>query len=966
MNEQERLPAPFGTDIDRDKTIPFMFAGTRHHGYVGDSVASALWADGVRVISRSFKYKRPRGIFSMTGFDGGALVQVGSQPNCPADRLRLVAGMPPIVGQNYRGSLARDWSAWIGLLGRFLPVGFYYRTFFRPIGAWAVFEPIIRRRAGLGRVTPDASHPPRTFKRFNFCDVCVIGSGPAGLAAALAAANDGAEVIVIEVEPAPGGSMRWSDPARGGAARDLVDAARRHSNIHILTSALALGLYADNMVAVETDTSLRKVRAKQVVVATGALEQPLIFPNNDLPGVMLASAARRLMWLYGVHPGHRAVVGTLNDDGLRTALDLVRAGLDVTAVADSRPGSAENELHAELGRSGVRVRFSAAIGEALPARRGTYFGSVLGAVRLDTVGHPGEGSESLACDLLCMAGGYAPAAALLCHAGARLAYDEKQRSLAVDGDPENVWAAGAVRGLRTTEAAHEDGAAAGHLAAAIALGLSPRGGTQRPALPTGDDRSPPIASRGGKDFVDLDEDLTVADIRNAIADGFAHVELLKRYSTAGMGPSQGKFATLSTIRIAAEALGKPPSQLGTTTARPPFTGAMIRTLAGGHASPYRLTPMHRQHVACGAQMMPAGQWYRPAYYGEPERQREAVRAEVAAVRQGVGMIDVSTLGGIDVSGPDAAAFVDRLYTTQHRNQPLGRARYALLCDDGGSIVDDGVVCRLGESRFYLTATTGAAEQTYRRLLWLNAQWRMKVDLVNLTSAFARVNVAGLKSRDVLRRLSSDIDFSADAFPFLDVRLGQIEGIEVRIFRVGFVGELGYEIHMPAPFGAALWDAIMGAGRDLGIVPFGVEAQRVLRLEKGHVIIGQDTDGLTHPYEAALDWAVAATKTEFIGRAAIEARRVGGVTRKLAGFRLDRSIPPPPECCLVIKGVGIAGRVTSAALSETCDCVIGMAYVAAEDAAPGHAIHIKYPDGRVLQALTVAMPFYDPRNDRQRI
>ena len=470
----------------------------------------------------------------------------------------------------------------------------------------------------------------------------------------------------------------------------------------------------------------------------------------------------------------------------------------------------------------------------------------------------------------------------------------------------------------------------------------------------------------GKEFVDFDEDLTIADIRNAIGDGFTHIELLKRYSTAGMGPSQGKFSALATLAVAAETLGVPATQLGTTTVRPPFTGASFRLLAGRGFSPSRRTPIHERHLALGAQMMVAGTWHRPAFYGSPSEREQAIGREVKAVREEVGLIDVSTLGGIEISGLDAATFLDRVYASPHARQPIGRSRYALLCETGGAVVDDGVACRLADTRFYLTATTSAVDQTYRTLLWLNAQWRMKVDLLNVTTALAAINVAGPQSRKVLEQLDCDFDLAASAFQYLDVRVGRIAGIPVRVVRVGFVGELGFEIHVPAPYAVALWDRLMEAGRFAGIRPFGVEAQRVLRLEKGHAIIGQDTDGLTSPYEASLEWAIGKTKTDYVGRAAIEFRKGRGLAQRLVGFRLDGGTPAPAECCLVLRSDAIVGRVTSAVASQTCDGVIGLAFVASEDSAPGSTFTIKNTDGRILAARVVPTPFYDPTNERQAL
>jgi sarcosine oxidase subunit alpha len=967
-----RLTLPFGRAIDRAKPIAFGFEGQRYTGFEGDTIAAALWSAGVRTISRSFKYKRRRGVMSFTGFDGATLVQVGPEPNIPADRLPLARGLPSIAGQNYSGSLDRDWSAWVGWFGRFMPVGFYYRTFFRPRWAWKVFEPIIRRRAGLGKLTADKSHPPETDKQYLFCDVCVIGAGPAGLAAAREAATHGAEVLVIEADRQVGGSLALEPPETHPGADALVAGVPAGNGIRVITSAVAQGIYADNWLAVETRERLYKVRAGRIIVATGTFEQPIVFRNNDLPGVMLSSAARRLLWQYGVAPGQRAVICTSNNDGLRTALHLVQSGIEVAFVADAREPAARNALHTRLSELGIEVALRTVPYEAIAKRApmAFYFGSKLSAVRLAGLSGPSQQAvpgRTIECDLLCLSGGFVPAAALACHAGARLTFDDARQTLAVIDVPSGMELAGSINGAAGIDDAISDGVAAGR-AAAAALGLCEPDATPRRMPESGPAWLCPIVEHPrGKEFVDFDEDLTIADIRNGVADGFTHMELLKRYSTAGMGPSQGKFSALATVRVAADALGLSPSQLGTTTLRPPFTGSSFRLLAGRGFSPYRRTPMHDRHLALGAQMMVAGTWHRPAYYGKPEDQVRAIQSEVRAVRERVGMIDVSTLGGIEISGPDAAAFINRVYTTPHLKQPVGRSRYLLLCDAGGAIVDDGVACRLGENRFYLTATTSAVDQTYRTFLWLNAQWQMRIDILNVTSAFSAVNVAGPQARAVLQRLGTDVDLSSESFPYLEVRVGKVDGIPARLIRVGFVGELGYEIHVPTPNALALWDRLMEAGQADGIVAFGVEAQRVLRLEKGHIIVGQDSDGLTHPFEAGLDWAVPKNKTEYVGKTAVDYQMAGGLRRKLVGFKLDDSrAAPPAECCLVLRGGAIVGRVTSAINSETCGGVVGLAFVAAENSEFGATFTIKSTDGQMVTAHVVPIPFYDPKNERQAL
>ena len=450
-------------------------------------------------------------------------------------------------------------------------------------------------------------------------------------------------------------------------------------------------------------------------------------------------------------------------------------------------------------------------------------------------------------------------------------------------------------------------------------------------------------------------------------DGFTDIQLLKRYTTLGMGPSQGRHSAVNGVRIAARATGRNEAAVGTTTNRPPYRSEKLGLLAGQSFEPVRHTPMQRRHVEAGARMMPAGLWLRPAHYGRNDDAEAAIAAEVKAVREGVGLIDVSTLGGLEVRGPDAAEFVDRMYTWAYAKQKIGRCRYLLMTDETGVVVDDGVAVRLHEEHFYLTATTGGVDGVYREMLRQNASWRLAVDVANVTAAYAAVNLAGPKSRAVLTTLVDDVDPSGAAFPYMEAREGRVAGIPARLMRVGFVGELGYEIHVPASQGEALWDALTKAGRDHGIRPFGVEAQRVLRLEKGHVIVGQDTDGLTTPHEAAMEWALAKKKPFYVGKKAVDIQGGRPQYRRLVGFTLkDPEAPCPKECHLVVENGRITGRVTSAVRSPTLGRVIGLAYVPPDKAGIGSAFHIKIEGGRMIEAETAPTPFHDPDNRRQEV
>jgi sarcosine oxidase subunit alpha len=962
-----RLPEPYGVFLDRSRPLSFTFEGKSVQAFAGDTIASALLAGGRSVLSRSFKYHRPRGVLGMAGHDVNAFVQVGSEPNVRGDRRPVSDGLI-VTGQNYSGSLDNDRYAALGALGRFLPVGFYYKTFFRP--SWKLYEPAIRKLAGLGRLDPKAHHGEFD-KAYDFCDVAVIGGGPAGMAAAAEAARGGAETLLIDEWPMLGGSLLYDRIGAGASDAEMLRRALQAeldgSGARVMTETTVSGLFEDDWIAALCGNRLYKIRARQVVLAAGQFDLPAVFRNNDLPGIIFASAAQRLMRLYGVKPGTRAVVLTANEMGYAATLDLLDAGVEIAAVADLRAAPAGPLAEAVSARA-VAVRAGTMILEA--HGRGRIEAVTLGAFRDNRASgqsahRAADGGERIACDLVVMSTGVMPASNLAAQLGGALTYDPQTAMHRLTRSPTGVEICGSANQVFAAEAVVADGRRAGALAAANALGRNVA--RQQPiADPTARDITHPwpiVEHPHGKDFVDFDEDLQVKDIRNSVKDGYDDIQLIKRYSTLGMGPSQGRHSNVNGIRIAADATRQTPDAVGTPTFRPPLVPEKFGHMAGRAFEPVRLTAMHDRHVALGAELMPAGLWLRPACYGP----RETIPDEVAAVRSGVGMIDVSTLGGLDIRGPDAARFVDRMYTWAYANQPVGRARYALMCDQTGVVIDDGVACRLHQNHFYVTATTGAVDQVYRQMTWWNAQWRLDVDIANVTAGYAGVNLAGPRSRDVLAALPTDIDLSAASFPYMGVRTGELAGIPVRILRVGFVGELGFEIHAPSEMGEALWDALMAAGQPFGIRPFGVEAQRIMRLEKGHIIIGQDTDGLTHPGECGMEWALAKKKPFYVGKRSVDIQIGKGVARKLVGFTLaDPSAPCPKECHLVIDADVIAGRVTSAVRSPTLGKVIGLAYVPPASAEVGRRFAIRIEGGRMIEAEVASTPFYDPENARQEM
>jgi len=957
-----RLGEPWGRLIDRRQRIEFTFEGRTVGAHPGDTVTSAVLAEGDWLLGRSFKYHRPRGPFTGNGDDANSLVQVGDEPNVPAEQVAVTAGLA-VRGQHYSGSLRRDRARLTERFARFLPVGFYYHAFYRPRGIWNFWERFIRRGAGLGRVSENTPH--RYYdKNYAFCDVAVVGAGAAGMEAALAAAAAGADTVLIERDPALGGGLadhRFdADGTAGEVECDrLTTAVAAHAGIRVWTDTTCTGRFGDNLLALIHGQRLTKLRAERVVVATGAIGQPAVFRGNDLPGVALGSGVQRLMRRYAVRPGRRAVCVTANADGYGVALDLADAGVDVAAIVDLRPTPDADPRIDAIHARGIAVHAGYGIRHA--SARNQHV-AALRIVRRNVAGQAEAPGIDLDCDLVTLDVGATPAVSLIAHAGGEVSYSESSQGLAIRALAPGMHAAGSVCGPCTLATALAEGRAAG--------GAAARRDTARIPDPTtrdgpGNDSWPIFAHPEGKEFVDFDEDLTIADLINATREGFASIELVKRFSTVGMGPSQGRTAAVNAVRLVAQATGEPLEGARASTNRPPAVPEKFGHLAGRGFDPVRHTAMHRRHLEAGARMMVAGAWMRPAWYGDEAA--AAVPAEVRAVRENVAMIDVSTLGGIEVRGSDAAEFLNRMYTFAYLKQPVGRSRYLLMTDDTGSIVDDGVAARLADDHFYVTATTGGVDSVHRRMLWWNAQWRLDVDIANVTAAWAGVNIAGPRARAVVERLASDIDFSSAAFPYLELRRGHIEGIPVRALRVGFVGELGYELHCPAGCGEALWDHLARAGADSGIRPFGVEAQRMLRLEKGHIIVGQDTDNLTHPAEAAMGWAIARRKPFFVGKPAIDAREAHQPARRLVGFRLPAETKSlPAENHLVVDGDRIVGRVTSCAWSPTLGRPIGLAFVGPEQTEAGTQFTIKARRGSRLSAEVVDVPFHDPEGERQNL
>ncbi|CAN5163839.1 sarcosine oxidase subunit alpha family protein [soil metagenome] len=923
-----RLEPRDGELLHRDKELSFHWDGRPYVGYHGDTIASALAAAGVRIFSRSFKYHRPRGILTASYLDPGCTVQVGDEPNVRAAHRRLAAGMV-VAPQNVWPSLKYDVRAANQLVGRFLTAGFYYKTFIKPQRLWPTYERVLERFAAGGHVAPDTEHGYYD-KRYTHPDVVVAGGGPAGIAAALGAAEAGASVLLVEEEYELGGSLRWG--GEQALLRELRAELALWPNVEVLIDSVVTGRYDDNWIAVlqrglpGVTERLIKARAGALVVAPGLIERPYVFAGNDLPGVMLGTAVRRLINLYAVQPGSRAVVITANPEGDAAVEDLRSAGVEVARVLDARHG--QTEVRA-LGRGGV---------EAVELNRG----------------------ERIECDLLVTSTGWTAPTSLLNMAGDRPVYDAAAARFFPGGDlPDTVLAAGGIAGDGSTEELLAHGRAVGAAAAA-------RTGHGSAAVPAALGRleHPELFRAATHGMVDFSEDVSSKDIVAAAAEGYDSSELVKRFTTATMGPSQGKLETVNTVAVLAEAEGASLADLGTTVWRPPYAPISLGALAGRSFEPVRHSPMQAWHERHGAVPLVAGQWIRPDHYGDPQ-------AEARTVRESVGIIDVTPLGKRDLRGSDVAKLLDAVYVNTWSTLKVGSVRYGVMCAEDGVVFDDGVTGRLAENRYLMTTTSSGAAAVWEHLEGIlqteHPEWAVHV--TPLTTYYASINIAGPRSRELLGRLCEEIDLSPEPFGYMRVRTGRIAGVDdCFLWRIGFTGELSYEIHVPASYGLHVWEALLSQGTDLGVAAFGVEAQRILRLEKGHLIVGQDTDGLTNAFAAGLEPLVKLDKDDFVGRPELVwAGQLGG-HQQLVGLRTVHPAIVPPEASQIVRGAReIVGRITSSRHSPTLGRSVCLGYLAPDLAEPGTIVTVVLPDGtRTPATVQPTLAHVDPEGTRLRV
>ncbi len=993
-----------GGRINRDQPLTVRFNGKPMPAFAGDTLASALLANGVHMVGRSFKYHRPRGILGAWHDEPNALATIGKGARQDVNTRMTVAEVYDGLearSQNHWPSLGFDIGAMNGWLSPLFPAGFYYKTFMgRGLPWWMFFEKFIRQAAGLGPAPADIADADGYEHTHAHCDVLVVGGGPAGLSAALTAGRSGARVILCEDQAELGGSLlHESDLASidgqpvGAWLAHMRSELAACADMRVLTRTQCAGYFDHNYLSLcerVTDhlgpdapahlprQRLWKVRAGQVVLATGALERPLTFAHNDRPGIMLAGAVRSYLNRYAVRSGGACVVATNNDSAYATALDLRARGLHVEAIVDARPAPTGG-LVDRARDDGVRIIHGAVITSATG-------GSRVNGVHVQTIDADGRltgKEEELHCDHIAMSGGWNPTVHLFSQSRGKLGFDQAY-GMFTPADPfQAARSAGACNGELSLSGALNQGAEAGRAAAADAgFDAAPLDLPKVEEVGQGEPRliwlcpSPkPKAAR--KAFVDFQNDVTAGDIRLAVQEGFRSVEHVKRYTTNGMATDQGKLSNVTALGLMAEKLDAQIPEIGTTTFRPPYTPLTFGALVGANTKelfdPLRTTPMHSWHVAHGAEWEDVGQWRRARYYPKSgEDYQSALNREVAAARNQIGILDASTLGKIDIQGRDAGEFLNRIYTNAWSKLEIGRCRYGIMCKDDGMIFDDGVTARIDDHRYLMSTTTGGAARVLAWLEeWLQTEWpELKVYCTSVTEQWATASICGPKARDLLARLCTDIDLSPEAFPFMTWRDGTVAGIPARVMRISFTGELSFEINVPSGYGLSLWETLMAEGEDFGITPYGTEAMHVLRAEKGFIIVGQDTDGTATPYDMGMDWIVSKKKPDFIGKRSFaradmqraDRKQLVGIVAKDAsesleeGAHLVEKVTEPPLVML--------GHISSAYYSPSLGKSFGLAMIRGGRARMGQTLLMPLID-RVVDVEVVEPVFLDAEGERMR-
>ena len=987
-----------GGRIRRDAPLAFTFDGVRHEGYAGDTLASALLANDVKLVARSFKYHRPRGIYSAGPEEPNALVQLHrgarTEPNSRATMAELFDGLEA-ASQNRWPTLAFDVRAMHQAFAAMMPAGFYYKTFMWPRRFWMFYERRIREAAGMGR-SPLQPDPDRYAFEYAHCDVLVVGSGPAGLSAGLAAARAGCRVVIADERAELGGSLLWEANEIDGMAApawaaQAIAELQQSPNVRLLPRSTAFGYYDHDLVAIAERVTdhlaaspghvprqrLIHLRARRVVMATGSIERPLIFANNDRPGVMLASAIRTYVNQYAVLPGRRIAICTSNDDAYRSAFDAKAAGAAEVTIVDSR---------SRVDPALVRRAHAAGIACMTDARVTHAHGRMLHGVAISKSN--GAAMARITCDVLGTSGGWNPTAHLFSQAGGKLRFDETIGSFVPDVARASIAAAGAASGEFTLAGALGQGTAAGMEAARL-CGFSlasptsaARAAPESPPridAPAHDPQAP--ATTSGKRFVDLQDDVAVEDIELAHRENFVSVEHLKRYTTLGMGTDQGKTSNVNGLAILAALRGEPIPAVGTTTFRPPYTPVAMGLFAGAetglHQTPTRRTALHDWHLRQGAPMTTVGHWLRPkTYLRAGESYDAAWRRENVAVRNTAGIVDVGTLGKIDIQGPDAREFLQRVYCNNIATLAVGRIRYALMLREDGLVMDDGTIARLADDRYLVTTTTVNAAKVQSHFEWLlQVAWpSLECNAVSVTEQFAQFALAGPQSRAVLSALLPHCDVSDAGLPHLGILQTEIEDVPLNVYRMSYSGERAYELAIGADYGEALWTRVLEGGAQFGIVPYGMEAMGVLRIEKGHVT-GNELDGRTTAADVGMGRLVRKDRG-FIGAALAQREGLVDPLRPAlvglvpvdgkSAIRAGAHLVADEQTARAGGVVPKQGFVSSATPSEFLGHAIALAFVERGTERHGEELIAASPlSNEYTRVRIVAPAFFDPDGSRMK-
>jgi sarcosine oxidase subunit alpha len=1000
-----------GRVIDRSRRIQFNFDGKRLSGHPGDTVASALFANGIRLVGRSFKYHRPRGVIGSGADEPNALISVGEgarhEPNLRATQVEIYDGLVA-KSQNNWPNLRFDVGQLNGGISRFIPAGFYYKTFMWPASAWMFYEHWIRRAAGLGTAPqePDADTYEHMHAR---CDVLVVGGGVAGLAAAKAASASGARVMLADENPRFGGIADVAGGTIDGGApfdwvKDTANGLAQSDNVHVLTRTIVAGHYHQNWCLLLERVSdhdpvlgeagsprhrLWRIRADEVILASGALERPISFAQNDRPGVMLASAARIFVERYGVSPGAKGVVFTNNDDAYRTACSLAAAGVSVPRVVDLRTNP-QSPLIDAARDAGIDVATGMAVTNVETGSGGCDIKSVKIAPYQPS-GRVAGREDRIDCDFVAMSGGWNPAVHLFCHTSGKVRFDDEMQTFRPDKSFERIRAVGAADGTYDLGVLLQQAYDAGESAAKSTSGPKSRPKAKL-SVPAGrsEEQAPlePVwfvpatgaLNEGNKHFIDFQNDVTAADLELAVREGYRSVEHIKRYTTLGMATDQGKTSNINALGLLTDTLKSPIPQIGTTTFRPPYTPISFGAIAGARTGErfhvIRRTPPFNWHKANGADFEPVGDWRRAYCYRRGDEDRHgAINREILAVRNSVGLLDASTLGKIELKGPDAAELLDRIYSNTFSTLKIGKGRYGLMLSEEGFLSDDGVTMRLGEDHFLMHTTSGGADRIAGWLEeWLQTEWfDLQVFVTPVTEQWAQFALAGPKARDVLAKLDGDVDLSPEALEFMSMSEGHLAGYPVRVFRISFSGELSYEIATPSNFGAGLWNRLLEAGQEFGIEAYGTEALHVLRAEKGFIVVGDESDGTVTPLDLGLSWAVSKKKPDYLGKRSLQRSHLAAEGRKqLVGLLTENPQDVLPDGAYAVSEVkdappmNMIGQVTSSYWSPTLERSIAMALIKDGRNKMGETLLFPLDGGEVMRAKVVEPTFYDKEGVRQNV